>query len=111
MKKSLKQFIFDSLDSGKYLTDTDVYKFRNKEEDIITATDYISEYRRIQRDEDFWRDRKLVKLHNYRRTYVGYDDRGSCYRISKSFYNKKLPLYERDMSRPDLTDVYDYNLK
>lgn len=115
MKKSLKQFIYESLDNGKYLLDDDIYRFRNRSEDIITAVTYIQDWHRLQRDRDYFNDKskgiKILGLHKYKSKYFAKLEYNMMIKISKAYFNEILHLYTRDMSRPDLTDVYDYNLK
>jgi len=115
MKKSLKQFIFESLNNGTRLLDDDVYRFRSRSEDLITAETYKQDYYRLQRDRDYFNDKskgiKILGLHKYKTKYHAKLEYGMFIKISKAYFNEILHLYERDRSRPDLTDVYDYNLK
>ena len=114
MKKSLKKFVYESLDNNKSLTDTDVYKFRNRSDDIYTKETYKKDYYRLKRDRDYFNDTskgvKIIGLHKYRSKYLAKLEYGMFVKISKAYFNEILHLYERNMSRPDLTDVYDYNL-
>lgn len=107
--KSLKQFIYSELEKGNHLNDSDVFKFRQREEDIITATDYKDQWQRLNRDREWFADKDIAKLHNYRREYHA-QIRGMDYwmKISKAYYNEILPQFTRDNSRPDLKDVYDW---
>lgn len=116
MKTSLKKFIYESLDNNKSLTDSDVYKFRNREDDIITAETYKQDYYRLKRDRDYFNNQqntgiKIIGLHKYKSKYMAKLEYGMFMKISKAYFNEILHLYERNMSRPDLTDVYDYDLK
>jgi hypothetical protein len=115
MKKSLNQFVYESLDNGEYLTDSDVYKFRNRSDDIYTAETYKQNYHRLKRDRDYFNNQqntgiKIIGLHKYKSKYHAKLEYGMFMKISKAYFNEILHLYKRNMSRPDLIDVYDYDL-
>lgn len=107
--KSLKKFIYEKLDKGEYLTDTEIYKFRQREEDLMTATTYKENWNRLNRDREWFKDKEISKLHNYKRNYMaqikGYD---FWTKISKDYFNEILPQFTIDNSRIDLTQVFDY---
>jgi hypothetical protein len=108
-KPSLKYFIFSRLQNGESLTDSDIFKFRKDENDIYKAIRYKEDFYRYQRDRQFYAGKTIQGLHHYKKKYFALIN-GAYYKISKQFFNEIVHLYKRDMSRPDLPDVYDYDL-
>lgn len=109
MKKSLKKFIFEKLDKDNCVLDSDVAKFleKDKEPNFYTISQYQDEYRRIKRDENFFSDKIITKLHHYKKRYLA-EINGSYWKISKQYFNIIKSQFKKDNSRPDLKDVDDY---
>lgn len=109
-KPSLKYFIFNRLQNGESLTDSDIFKFRRDENDLYKAQKYISMYNHYRRDREHFAQRHIEGLHHYKKRYFALIN-GAYYKISKMMFEEILPLYKRTTDRPDLKDVYDYVLK
>ena len=107
---NLKQYIFKTMDKKGYVNDQEIFNFRNKESDILTACDYKAQYNRIKRDRDFFTGKPIVKLHKYKRYYQASLNGELWYKISKDYFNEILPNYERNRERTDLVEVLDYDL-
>ena len=107
---NLKQYIFKIMDEKGYANDQEVFNFRKRENDIITGYDYQAQYNRIKRDREFFADKKVIKISNYKRDYRGSLNGETWYKMCKDYFNEILPNYERNMERPDLVDVFDYDL-
>lgn len=93
-QKSLKTFIFNSLDKGIYLTDSDIYRFRERNEDLFTAELYKKEWHRLQADKEFFTRRlnegiKIDKITRYKGKYTA-QLQGSKFwvKISKAYFNE-----------------------
>jgi len=110
MKASLKQFVYEELNKGRYLTDSDIFGFRKREEDIITATTYKQNWERLNRDREWFKDKDISKLHNYKRNYMaqirGYD---FWTKICKEYFEEIKHEFKRDLTREDLKkNVFGY---
>ena len=103
MKKSLKQFIFEKMSAGEYVTDTMLAKFCGGEPNYYQAEVYKSQFRKIERDREFFADKNITRIEHYRRNYKAQlDNQNSWYRIGKDYYNEIKPQFIKDNSRPDL---------
>ena len=113
MKPSLKQFVYTQLDSGAdHLSDSEIFKFRQRVGDIITASDHVRNWKRRQASRDFLADKEIVELHKYRKNYSArLKGEDGFYNINKDHYNEIKQQFEKDNSRPDLTESETYKKK
>lgn len=101
--RNLKQKIFEMLDQRPFLTDTEVVKiYSNKEPNWATIEEYKRQWKARQRDRNFFNDKNIVKLINYRGIRTAELDTGYCYRICKDFFDEIKKDFKKDTSRPDL---------
>lgn len=66
---NLKQFIFDRLEKGHYITDTDLAKFCKGEPNFYQAETYKQEFARLQKaknDLAEYETHPYTKIHKYR---------------------------------------------
>lgn len=97
MKKSLKQFIFEKLDNGEYITDDVVYNFTKKESSLFTAQEYIRQWKRLKSDREFCNDREILGVEKGRRCYL-VEFKEGYYKIGKEFYNEIYPKFQKVFS-------------
>ena len=109
MKKTLKQFIFETLDNGEYITDTALAKFCNGEPIWNTAEEYKRQYWKLRNDRNFFEDKDIERIEHYKKLYKA-KLRGSDYwlKISKIYFNEIKKHFLKDESRPDLKEVEMY---
>lgn len=91
--KSLKQFVYETLEEKGYITDTDVFKFTNNENSLISAEEYKRSFKRLERDRDFAKkEGNITACEKGHRAYYVEFERG-MYKVGKEFYletKKKL---------------------
>ena len=84
--KSLKQFVYETLEQKGYITDTDVYKFTGNVNSLVTAEEYRRSFKRLERDRDFARKTgKIIACEKGHRAYYVEFERG-MYKVGKEFY-------------------------
>lgn len=97
MKKTLKQFIFETLDNGEYITDTALAKFCNGEPKWNTAEEYKRQYWKLRNDRNFFEDKNIIRLKEIKRMHIVFTDNGS-YKCGKEFYNEVKDKYKLNFS-------------
>jgi hypothetical protein len=109
MKKTLKQFIFETLDNGKYLMDRDLAIFCDGEPNYYQAELYKREWKKRQQDRNYFEDKDIERIEHYKKSYKA-KLRGSDYwlKISKIYFNEIKKHFLKDESRPDLKEVEMY---
>ena len=97
MKKTLKQFIFETLDNGEYITDTALAKFCNGEPKWNTAEEYKRQYWKLRNDRNFFEDKNIIRLKEIKRMHIVFTDNGS-HKCGKEFYNEVKDKYKLNFS-------------
>lgn len=99
---SLKQKIYKALDEGKYLTDSDIAKMYDGEPNWATVEEYKRSWKALQRDREFFANKKIVGLIKPQKTRALAETPEGSYLITKDYFNEIVGNFVPDNSRPDL---------
>ena len=86
---SLKKFIWDKLDKGEYITDSILYKFKNKEPNYYLAEVYKKLYYNFHKAIDKFSEKinRQSIIHNYSGRYsLSLNGENEWYKIPKDYY-------------------------
>lgn len=98
---SIKSEIFKKLEKDGYINDSELAKIYKGEPNFYTASQYMAEYHRLQRDRNFFNDKKIERIEKYR-GYKAKTNEG-WYKICKQYYEEIKPQFIKDNSGPDLS--------
>lgn len=84
---TLKQFIFDKLEKGGYISDQQVYDFLGYEPNYMTIEAYKASYHRLKREIEFFEGKNILSITKARGRYFAEIGKGKGYYISKEYKN------------------------
>jgi len=86
---SIKQKIWNKLDQDGYVTDSELAKIYGKEPNFYIAEVYKREWLNLQKDKEWFADKKIIDKHNHRGRYfvrIEGQEENAGYKVSKAFY-------------------------
>lgn len=97
-KQSLKKWIWERLENGQSITDSDVAKFLGKEPNFYTVSVYSEEYRRLENAKEYFKQYEThsdTVITNYKSSWTSKHylqnetliGENKSYRISKNYYD------------------------
>ena len=89
--KSLKQYVYEKMEKDGYVTDQEIFDFTKKETSLYTACEYKDQWRRLNRDRNFFADKKIIgkeRMGNKRKRYAIQIEGGEYYACGKEYFNE-----------------------
>jgi len=91
-KKTIKQKIFEWLDTHEYLADTDLQDkiYGDRPINLSTSLGYERAWQRLQYDRKFFKHRKIIDKKHFNRSYIvkTKDSGDAWYKVGKEFYEE-----------------------
>lgn len=91
MKKTKYQQIAEILENNGYISDTQTVKIYGDESGIYKVFEHIRKWKRLQKDRNFFADKKIIDKTKGRRCHlvrVGSLEENQYYKVGKEFWNE-----------------------
>ena len=97
----IKDSVFQKLDNQGYITDQESYEIYGREPNFVTLEEYKRQWRRLQADREFFKDKIIVSAHKgNKRALVDTPD--GSYIVGREYFDEIVKDMVEDKSRPDL---------